>query len=127
MIYTIEKLLPVFEENIYSFSALTHEDKVAFIKKWGNRAEAYVDRMSFYRLREVCVEHAEDVMRVICLVSELLEKNEAGGNVTGETTDGYSVTYEGSYSKHIKAEIRAICLDFLGYTGIFDRVIGTVI
>ncbi|MBQ8540571.1 MAG: hypothetical protein IJ435_03745 [Clostridia bacterium] len=126
MIYSVEELVPVFGLNYSGFCDLEETEQIELINRLAIRAEAYIDRMSFYRLRGICEEYAEDVKLVICKVCELMHREAESGNVASESTDGYAVTYKESSSVYLKGKIKEVCMDVLGHTGIFERTIGVI-
>lgn len=126
MIYSVEELLPVFGENYGGFCALEEAEQIALVERLAVRAEAYIDRMSFYRLKGICDQYPEDVKLAICKVCEMMQQEAERGNVASENTDGYAVTYKASMSVYLKGKIKEVCMDFLGHTGIFERAIGVI-
>lgn len=120
MIYSVDDLLGFYAQNFDG--ALGAEE----LRRFARQAEARIDRMSFYRLKEVCEEYVDEVKLTICAVAELMWKEAKTGNISAENTDGYSVTYKEAGSVYLERKIRAVCLDYLGFTGIFERAIGVI-
>lgn len=126
MIYSVEELLPVFGANFEEFCDMSELEQIDFVEKYAPRAEKYIDRLSFYRLKNAAADFPDDVKLAICIVSELMHKDAVSGNVVSENTDGYAVTYKDSMSVHLKGKIIEVCKDYLEHTGIFQRSMGVI-
>lgn len=105
----------------YEYYRLTYHGSLPeeTFTRLARRASAYLDRVSFGRIREA----TEAVKDACCAVVEAMELNERGGGIASETNDGVSVSYVAGIS-NAKSEDRRLydaAFLYLGGTGLLYR------
>jgi len=87
------------------------------------QASAYLDLVCFDRIRAVTEEDVmEKVRAACCAVADVYLRNENGGGIAAETSDGISVTYvNGAGSSTDESRLYDAALLHLGHTGLMFR------
>lgn len=95
----------------------------ADFKRLSRQASAYLDAVSFDRIREVTEEETlAKVTDACCAVADAYFLNENGGGIAAETNDGVSVTYVNGTGSHTDEErLYQAALLYLGQTGLLYR------
>lgn len=95
----------------------------ADFKRLSRQASAYLDAVSFDRIRKVTEE--ETLMKAkdaCCAVADACFLNENGGGIAAETNDGISVTYvNGTGSQTDEERLYQAARLYLGQTGLLYR------
>ena len=106
----------VYADSTYYTTEYHGTMPVADFDRLSRQASTHLDRLTFGRIQNEWISDAR-VKDACCAVADVLYRQEQGGEVTSETTGGWSRSYT-TTGKTAAQSIRAAARLYLGNTGL---------